>query len=136
MSNSSFSQLRPSSAMQMAVLIRGFFTTQLAPKSHPSPTCSLACTLNKLSKMINPKEIRANRNRMSAIKSREKKFEKRDALLSELQQLQQRNASLRLENEQNKHCLHLHDPNYLYSWHASYDNSVHHLSSEPAAFYI
>lgn len=83
---------------------------------------------------MNPKEIRANRNRMSAIKSREKKFEKRDSLLNELQLLRDQNTFLRCENERSRQILMQCNPSSSHVWGWPADNTVS-FSYEPAAFY-
>jgi len=79
---------------------------------------------------MNAKEIRANRNRLSAVRSREKKFEMRDSLLLELNRLQAQNDILRKENEHSRQVLMRWNPYYDPSWGRPLDSSV--FSPEPA----
>lgn len=83
---------------------------------------------------MNSKEIRASRNRMSAIKSREKKFERRDSLLSDLRQLREQNNFLRCENDRSRQVLMQCNPGVSHDWGWPSDNSVSFLP-EPAVFY-
>jgi len=84
---------------------------------------------------MDPKLIRANRNRLSAVRSREKKFHLRDKLQLELQLYQQENERLSQEIRHRKMLIFPGDSRAIdMTLMAPFDNQIN-FSTEPAVFF-